>query len=130
MSLIFQQGSWKLKIWSKMLKMAALVTWKLGSGLACSQGGFEKFCKYSEFWVDSVRKICHQICFGTTSSWCKSSLKIDFNSKTAEKYDLCDLPKNETCCKVFIIIHGMYLIMILVLAKLHNHPSISGQSRG
>ena len=70
--------------------MAILATWKLGSGLACSQINVEKPVRYSKSWV-GVRKFCHQIFSVTSSSRGKFSLKVNFFWNGLKKYDFCIL---------------------------------------
>ena len=77
---------WKLKMSLKMQKLVILATWKLGSVSPCFEKKSKKPFRYSESWVDSVRKICHQISSVASSSGGKISTKVEcFFSRWAEK---------------------------------------------
>ena len=69
---------WKLRNAERVQKNFMLASWKLGSGLPCFQKNFEKPIGCSESWVNSLRKICHQISSVTSSSWDDFSLKLEF----------------------------------------------------
>ena len=65
----FCRGPWKLRKWPKNLK-------------TCCFGMFPKefwkiYYRYSESWVESVWRICHQLSHATLYSGGKFSLKID-----------------------------------------------------
>ena len=76
--LLFGRSSLKTEKCWKSAKNFMLASWKLGSGLPCFQKNFEKPIECSESWVNSLRKIYHQISSVTSSSWNDFSLKLEF----------------------------------------------------
>ena len=74
----------------KWRKLAILAIWKSQSDWQCSHSKFKKPIRYSESWVNSIKKLNHVSCM-TISSGARSSLKFEFFCQRGLKKN--DVPK-------------------------------------
>lgn len=100
----------------KIQNLAILATWKLGSGSKYSPKNLHKpINRYSESWVDSSRKMFHQISFVMSSS----GVNIE-NSKTVAKNAICQpaqISKYDRILPISIYLTHLtqFLLVILTL---------------